>query len=481
MYFLAFSCSFENLFFIAFYILDPMENYLLVLITILVCILFLVGIISNRRVKDDVDFIVAGRKFNTFLTTFSLFATWFGAGTLITATDDISQRGLRDIVLEPVGSGLCLLIAGLFLAKKLWNLKLYTISDYFKLRYGRSAELYSVLTTIPIFVGWIAVQFVALANLLSIFFPIHTHILVVIIAFLSMSLTILGGLWSVTITDSVQMFIIILGLGIIFYKVVATHSGFFQLYQMTPAAIKTWVPTESKKDFITWLTVLSIASLGNLSGQDLMQRIFSARSAKVAQLGCIVSGILYICIGMIPVFLGIFSNVIFKNTIKQNVIATYAKEYLPQELTIVFVLCIFSAVFSTTTSAILAPSTVLSNNFLKNKFLNKSPIVLCRISVIFITGLSLLTSFLGENFYTILEKSYAIGLVSFFAPLVFGIVYKKSLDSNSGLFGMLTGLLVWLSGFIISYDYPVEIYAVVSNFLVLLFVQVTFHRVSISE
>ena len=446
-----------------------MENALLILIVLFICILFIFGIISNKRVKDDEDFIVAGRQFNTFLTTFSLFATWFGAGTLITATDNISQRGLRDIVLEPVGSGLCFVIAGIFMASKLWNLKLYTISDFFKLKYGRATELYSVLTTIPIFVGWIAVQFVALANLLSAFFSVEPYILIWIIALLSMLLTILGGLWSVTITDSIQMFMIIIGLVIIFWNVIATHSGFVQLYHTTPTGLKTWIPTDKFRDFVSWLTVLSIAALGNLSGQDLMQRVFSAKNAKVAQYGCILSGVLYILVGMMPAFLGIFSNVIFKNTNNQNIIAIYAKEYLPPELTILFVLCIFSAVFSTITSAILAPSSVIANNFLKDKFTKISPIALCRISVVLITALSLITSFLGDNFYTILEKSYAIGLVSFFAPLMVGLFSKKEQNNPiGGLLAMLVGLSVWLSGFVISYSYPVEIYAVLANFGVLI-------------
>src|SRR5690554_1537250 len=108
------------------------------------------GLWSQKRVKTEEDFIVAGRKFNTWLTVFSLFATWFGAGTLITATDEIRFKGLGAVALEPLGAGLCLIIAGFFFAKPLWEMKIFTISDFYRERFGKKAEMISVFFNIPV-------------------------------------------------------------------------------------------------------------------------------------------------------------------------------------------------------------------------------------------------------------------------------------------------------------------------------------------
>ena len=129
----------------------------------------LLGFWARRRVVTVEDFIVAGRRLPLSLAWATLLATWFGAGTVMTAADAVRHHGLRITALEPLGAGFCLLLAGWFFAKPLWNLSLLTLSDFFKVRYGRRAEMLSAAVAIPGYIGWVAVQFVALAQLLELF------------------------------------------------------------------------------------------------------------------------------------------------------------------------------------------------------------------------------------------------------------------------------------------------------------------------
>ncbi|MCA9660538.1 MAG: hypothetical protein KC486_19510, partial [Myxococcales bacterium] len=111
---------------------------------------------SRRRIRSAEDFLVAGRRLPLGLAAATLLATWFGAGTMLTAADAIHGGGLRLAALEPIGAGLCLLLAGTFLAERLWSLRLLTVADLFRVRFGPRAELLCAALTVPTFLGWIA-------------------------------------------------------------------------------------------------------------------------------------------------------------------------------------------------------------------------------------------------------------------------------------------------------------------------------------
>ena len=173
-------------------------------------LLLVVSLLANRRVENEVDYIVAGRRLPLSLATATLFATWFGAGTVLTASDEIRDEGLRAAALEPYGAGLCLMLAGIFLAARLWSMKVLTIADVFA-RFGPKAEALSVAVTVPSYIGWIAVQLVALAGTLHVTLDVSMVAGIFIVAGVSLMYTLLGGMWSVTVTDAAQMVLIVLG------------------------------------------------------------------------------------------------------------------------------------------------------------------------------------------------------------------------------------------------------------------------------
>ena len=95
----------------------------------------------SSKVESSEDYLVAGRSLSLPLASATLLATWFGAGTLLTAADEVRKDGLRAIALEPLGAAICLLITGFWFARPLWEMKLETLGDFFARRYGKRAEL----------------------------------------------------------------------------------------------------------------------------------------------------------------------------------------------------------------------------------------------------------------------------------------------------------------------------------------------------
>ena len=200
-----------------------------------------------------------------------------------------------------------------------------------------------------------------------------------------------------------------------------------------------------------------------MTGQDLGQRMFSAKSPRVAQLGCYIAGVGYIVIGAIPVFLGLTAA----STLGEytgSVVPNLIKSYLDPVTGVIMTLTIISAVISTITSALLAPSSMISHNLLKKYFKKHSTLALCKWGVLLITLISILTAIMGEDVYFILESSYAIGFVAFFAP-VFIAVYSKKLDEVSCLIAILIGVVTWLPEPLGYDNLPYSLVGVVSCFL----------------
>jgi len=441
-------------------------------IVVYLAAMLLIGLWAQTKIDDHEDFIVAGRRLPLGLSTFTLLATWFGAGTLLTATDEIYAEGVGPALLEPYGAGCALLIAGLFFARPLWEMKLCTVTDFYKRKFGPRVEPLCVAASVLSFAGWIAVQLVALAGVFEIVLGLPASAGIALIALVAMGYTLLGGMWSVTITDFVQLIIIIIGIFILGYEVFSTlgDGGILTGVQRTAERLEpgdlVLIPSGSALKLASCLNLFLIASLGNIPSQDLGQRIFAAKSGATARAACFAAGALYIGAGTVPVALGLAAKVYFPE-IGHSVIPALAKSFLSPALSIIFVLAVISAVLSTIDSAILAPATTLANNGLRHLFdeTKVSTLRLCHISVVAITALSTAIAYSGEKTYTLLEQAYAIGLAGFFAPLVIGLLIPEP-DQTGGILSITVGLAVWPLEFFIDSDVPFALIGALAGFAV---------------
>lgn len=414
-----------------------------------VIVMFVIGWIAQRRVEDVEDYVVAGRRLGPFLGTATLLATWFGAAALLTSADEVRANGVTGATLDPVGAGICLLLVAIFFAKPLWEAKILTLSDFFANKFGRKQEVLASVLMVPPYFGWIAAQFMALSGMLELFFGIPIHLGIAMVASVGFGYTLLGGMWAVTLTDAIQMGIVILGLGLVSTVVLAEIGGgdaalgYTKLLAETPPERLTFIQTDSFASFVTWFGVLCAGALGNIPSQDVMQRVFSARSVKVARIACFSAGTLYLTLGLVPILMGLAGHMLFEEG--TATLPKLAALFLHPALAVVFVVTLMSTVLSTIDSAMLAPATVLSRNVLAHipRFSQIDPLRLTRISLAIVAACATGLAYWGESAYAMLEAGYELGMVSLLAPLVYG-VYLKSPCARGAIASMLSGTLVWL-------------------------------------
>ena len=413
-------------------------------------LMFAIAWWSRRRIHSEEDFLVAGRRLPLLLAGPTLLATWFGAGTLLTATDEVRARGLRMAALDPLGAGLCLLLAGWLLARPLHRMGLLTLPDFYRQRFGPVAERWSSFLMVPTYFGWIAAQFVALAAMLELFFGIDRTLGVALVAFVGGGYTLLGGMWSVTLTDALQLGLLALGLFALAFTVLGALGdgsllqGLVAIGERTPPEKLVLVPTENTAAFLGWLGVLSIGSLGNLPGQDLFQRVFASRDERTAAGACHLAGIVYLTLGLLPLVLGLAGDLLAPDSGERSTLPLLASLFLSPLPAVVFTLAVMSAVLSTIDSAILSPSSVIAHNLLPRRLHERvGSLNLHRLAVVGVTLGALVTAYLGESAYEMLEDAYALGLVSLLVPLLLGVRSRWG-HERAAVTAMAIGTIAWL-------------------------------------
>jgi len=403
---------------------NDVERALAIVLTLHVVVLCVLSFVSARRVATVDDYLVAGRRLGVLLTTGTLLATWYGAGTVLAASDEVRRVGVSGAVLDPLGAGTCLLIAGLLLAGPLRRMELDTLGDFFRVRFGARAEVVASILLSPTYFGWIAAQFVALAAVLETALDVPRTVGVLLVAAVGLVTALFGGMWSVTLTDALHMVIVVVGLVALTFGAVdalgaTTEGAFFSLAERLPDGHASFLVDDGSAGVLIFIGVFAAGALGNLPGQDLFQRVFSAKDERTAVRACLLSALLYFVFGSLPVVIGLVARAL--DVEEDAGLATLAERVLSPAFYVVLIVALFSAVISTVNSAILSPAALLSQNVVARFWpRTRGSLTTLRALVVVVTLLSIALALVGENAYSLLESAYELPLASLAVPLVAG-------------------------------------------------------------
>src|SRR5574343_2088491 len=173
-----------------------------------------IGLYASTRVKNAKDFAAGGRSMPFHIVAAMVFATWFGSEAVLGIPATFIEEGFAGIIEDPFGSFGCLMLVGLIFARPLYRMNLLTIGDFFRKRYGPHVEIFTSLVIIGSYLGWVAAQLTALGVVFNVLSDgsITTTQGMLIGTAIVLLYTLFGGMWSVALTDFMQMIIIVAGL-----------------------------------------------------------------------------------------------------------------------------------------------------------------------------------------------------------------------------------------------------------------------------
>ncbi|TGL18659.1 sodium:solute symporter [Leptospira yanagawae] len=433
-----------------------------------------IGIYAAKKVKNSKDFILAGRSLPLPISTAALFATWFGSETILGSSVEFAKGGFLAVIQDPFGGALCLFLLGLVFAKYLYRMQILTFGDFYKNRYGKKMEFIAGICLIFSYFGWVAAQFVALGIMVQILFGINQFTAIVIGACLVVFYTYLGGMWSVSLTDFFQSISIIVGLVVVIIELNGVKPIWESIAEK-PDGFFSFFPESNYHAWTLYLSAWMVVGFGSLPQQDIFQRVMSAKSEKVAIRASYISSILYLLFAMIPLFLGLHAKSLIPNfdldsETGQLLIPTMISKFSSPWIQVLFFSALISAILSTASGAILAPSSILSENILKYAFKNmndKKLLLLSRVSVLIIAGISFILAVGKPSIYALVEDSGGISLVTLFIPMVFGLMTKRA-DERSALFSLLVGIGTWLVLEVYGDDMTSHFYGTIASLIAIL-------------
>ncbi|MFZ2739523.1 MAG: sodium:solute symporter family protein [Burkholderiaceae bacterium] len=417
-----------------------------------------IGLVAAKRVKNTADFAVAGRSLPLVMIVTTTFATWFGSETVLGIPAKFIHSGLNGVVEDPFGAGTCLILVGLFFAGKLYKMTLLTISDYYRERFGRLVEVLCSLLIMLSYLGWVSAQVTALGlvfNILSagaISVPLGMVIGVVSI----LAYTLFGGMWSVAVTDFIQMIILVVGLIVlaVFAGEQAGGADKVLALAISQDLFRFW-PEPNFKDMVFFFAAAITMMLGSIPQQDVFQRVMSANSPQAATRGPLIGGICYILFAFVPMFLVTSALIIMPEQTAellkddpQKVLPTLVLEKMPFIMQVLFFGALLSAIKSTASATLLAPSVTFVENIwrqFKPRMGDQQELKTMRITVLLFSALVLWYAIRmqGTSIYEMVSGAYQVTLVGAFVPLVFGLYWHKA-TTQGALFSIVLGLLAWL-------------------------------------
>jgi len=428
-----------------------------------------IGLYGASKVHTAKDYITAGRNLPMAVVLAMVFATWFGAETVLGISATFLEQGFRGLISDPLGASLCLVLFGLIFARPLYRLNLITLGDYFRMRYNRQTELLLSICIVISYLGWVSAQITALGLVFNVLSNglISTTQGMLIGSGVVLIYTLFGGMWSVALTTFVQMIVIVIGLLLVAHNAADQAGGVAHVIAKASAEGKfEFLPTLDPADMLGWIAALVTMALGSVPQQDVFQRVNSAKSERVAVWGTTIGGVSYFFFAAVPLFLAYTATIIDPDMVKrylaedsQLILPMLIMNHMPFVMQVVFFGALLSVIMSTASGTLLAPSVTFAENVLKGfapRMTDHQFLWSLRITVLIFTGIVTYYAVASDaSIHHMVENAYRITLAGAFVPLAAGLFWKRASNLGAGL-GITFGLSTWLVLEFTQYDGPGE-------------------------
>jgi Na+/proline symporter len=416
-----------------------------------------IGLMAAMRVRSSKDFAVAGRHLPLPVVTATVFATWFGAEAIFGVSATFATEGLRGVVADPFGASMCLVLAGIFFARYLYQMNILTLGDFFRLRYGRGVEVLTTLAIMASYLGWVSAQIKALGLIIHVVSDgaVDQDTGMIIGTLVVLTYTTLGGMMSVAILDFVQMGVILGGLLFIAWLVSAQTGGVMPVIEHAGnAGLLDFFPPPDLAQWLTFLAAWMTMMLGSIPQQDVFQRITSARTARIALWASVIGASIYFTFTFVPMFIAYAATLIdperfnqLLETDAQLVLPSLVLSHTPLFAQAIFFGAVLSAIMACSSATLLAPSVSFAENIVRGFFPEMSDgtfLRVMRVTIVVFAGIVLAYALNATaSIFHMVENAYKVTLAGAFVPLIAGAMWSRA-TTQGAYAAIFLGIAAWL-------------------------------------
>jgi SSS family solute:Na+ symporter len=311
------------------------------------------------RARTADDYLVAGRRLGYPMFIGTLSAVVLGGASTVGSVSLGYQYGISGAALV-VMIGLGLILLALILAKPLAHAGVYTVPELMARRYGVPSRVMSA-AVMAVYALMIAVtSTIASGTVFNSLFDISTTAAILLAGGVVLLYCVTGGMWSLTLTDIIQFAIMTVGIfGLLLPFAIGDAGGWSGMRDTLPDSYFEAGAIGGNTIFTYFL----LYALGLMIGQDIWQRVFTARDEKVMRTGTLVAGFYCMAYGIVGALIGAAAKVVLPELGNpDDAFAAIAEATLPTGVLGLVLAAALAAIMSTASATLLAAATVIAND-----------------------------------------------------------------------------------------------------------------------
>lgn len=416
-------------------------------ITIIViygAILLLIGVYSFLKIKTPLDYFLAGKRTGAWQVSGSLLATILG-GSAILGTIGLSgdQSWASSWYILSASLGLFGLLP---VVRKVYARGKFTLPGLIGEYYGEPARKVTSLIIPVAWLGIVAAQIIAGAQILVSFFNLTYSSGVFLTGTIFVVYTYIGGQISIMKTDLFQAAFILFG--VVLTAIVIPRN---QLHEI-PSFTSQFPFNSHFSPFDLFILILTFSSTF-VVGPDIYSRVFCAKDPKTAFRSVLIAAVILIPFAFVLSYVGIYAATFHSGAQNSSALVNLASVYLPEWVTGILVAALISAVLSTAATTLLTASMILSELFHKD-INNTKSFKQTKLLIILVGAASILISLKITSIVSSLLLALTFYSGAFIIPMVaalFNLPYNRRL----GIPAMIAGGILALAGkLMMTFNHP---------------------------
>ncbi|MAT57949.1 MAG: hypothetical protein CMF23_08245 [Ignavibacteriae bacterium] len=425
---------------------DVNYNYIQYLI-IAVYFLFIItkGIRKARNIKDQDDFLVAGRNIGWFLLMASMGATVIGGGASIGSIGKTYEWGII-MVLVTTGWYFQFMFSGKYIAPYFRKAHLYTVAGFFEHRFGKKERFVSFILSLLFSIGVLGAQMVAFGKIINSMIPDISYLTAVILGGMIVIIySTAGGLLAVIYTDLYQFLILLAGFAITVVMIIP------ELYesstQITAALPSDFFTIDGGKGWTFLLSTFAAFLIGETFAPGYVTRFCVGADVKQTQKGIFRAGLILLLIFPIMIFsIGVYAKFFFPDIDPEQALPLTILRLHNPIVSGLIIAALMSAVMSSADSILNSTTAIFTKDFLEQYFVNKLPekkkLRIARISSVVIGALGVTLALILPDIIDLLLLTYSLWAPGILLPIIVGVFSKdKSSDHTSIVFFTMTAAI----------------------------------------
>ncbi|MER5391850.1 hypothetical protein [Saccharopolyspora sp. NPDC002686] len=416
-------------------------NLIVIIVAVYLAAMIGIGLYAKRQVKSSTDYHLAGRRLGVTMMAGTLAATEIGGGSSV----GVASKAYGDWGLSAgwyvVAAGIGIVLVS-FVAPAMRRSMAVTVPEVIGRRYGAASQTITAVLGSVALVALAAVQITATATIVSTLGGVDLEWAILATGVAVIVYTWIGGMWSVTLTDFVQFFLIVGGFAIAVPVALHNAGGWESVVARLPEGqlgfTKIGVPT------ILGLVVLYFMTFS--TGQEAVQRYYSARTPRVAVLGSLLCGGLMTVYAFIPAVLGLIALAVYPGINENSALSTVAVGLLPPVVAGLLLSAVISATLSSASGNMLGSSTIFIKDLLPKfsaKVTEENELKYSRIGVLVVGVLATLISLWSQAIIPLLIFAFTMRSTGPFCAFIAGLVLRKT----SRLAGLVSIIVGTVAGF----------------------------------